>query len=84
MSSVGEDFAEMKNQRKIKRLRNRTQTLTLLKQLNINFTEHNHGAHLIIEHNERVFDLWPGTGKYLNRTTHKYNRGVFNLLEELQ
>lgn len=37
-------------------------------------------AHLRI--NER-FDFWPGTGKYQDRNTGQYRRGVFNLIKEL-
>lgn len=83
MGSVGEDFAEMKQQGKIKRSKNRTQTQELLKEKGIDFTEHNDGAHLIIKTLEHTFDLWPGTGKYLNRSTHRYGRGVFSLLREI-
>lgn len=83
MNSVGENFAEIKKQSQIKRLKNRIQTQKLLKNTGVKFTEHNNGAHLVITADEIVFDLWPGTGKYLNRNTKEYGRGVFNLLGEI-
>lgn len=47
------------------------------------FESKNGGAHLIVSHNGKVADLWPGTGKYQVRGTGKYRRGVFNLLHDL-
>ena len=38
-------------------------------------------AHLRV--NER-FDFWPGTGKFLDRVTGRYYRGVFNLIKSLE
>jgi len=69
---------------KAKRASNRNSTPDLLRDRGISFTSHNSGAHIIIKHNERVFDLWPGTGKWIERAgNYASGRGVFRLLEVL-
>ena len=75
---------ELKRQRQIKNANNRRDTKLILEKTGVKFTEHNNGAHLIITAANGIYDLWSGTGKFLNRKSGKYGRGVFNLLEEIE
>lgn len=83
MGDMGEIFNAMKDESKERRARNRQSSAELLKSRGIEFEEKNCGAHLIITHSGRVFDFWPGTGKWTERGTNKYRRGVKNLLKRL-
>lgn len=47
------------------------------------FDSKNGGAHLIISHNEKIYDFWPSTGKFLDRSSGKYGRGIRNLYKKL-
>lgn len=84
MSDDGEMWAEIRKQGQEKRASNRISSVQILEKwaqktngVIMHFTD----AHKRI--NER-FDFWPGTGKYLDRVTGKYRRGVFNLIRELE
>lgn len=74
---------ELKRQKRIKNANNRRDTKLILEKTGVKFTEHNNGAHLIVTTDNCIYDLWSGTGKFLNRNTGEYGRGVFNLLEEI-
>lgn len=74
-------WAEQKEAGRLKKKRNRQQSLALLQEKGIAYVTLSEGAgHYRIQH----FDFWPSTGKYLNRKTNKYNRGVFNLIKEIE
>jgi hypothetical protein len=68
---------------KLKTAHNRENSAYLLDKNDIEYEVKNGGAHLIVSHNGLVADFWPGTGKYTIRGTNMYNRGVFNLLKDL-
>lgn len=83
MSEDGEMWAEIRREGQEKRAKNRETSTTKI----MDWAKENNGvvmkfneAHLRI--NER-FDFWPGTGKYLDRITGQYKRGVFNLIKDL-
>lgn len=67
----------------LKRKANRASSAEILASRGIAFTSHNVGAHLVVQHAGRTFDFWPGTGKWIERGTTQYRRGVFPLLKEL-
>jgi hypothetical protein len=70
---------------KEKRRNNREQSTNLLRARGVEFETKNAGAHLIVRAAGRVFDFWPGTGKYMERGDRPVNgRGVFELLKELK
>lgn len=83
MSDIGDTFSGMEEASKLRRASNRQTTPALLVQHGVAFVEHNSGAHLVITHNGKTADLWPGTGKYQVRGSGRYSRGVFNLLRAL-
>ncbi len=82
MSDIGDAFAVRKECSQIKRGNNREQSAQILKNAGISFESKNFGAHLIVTHNGKTVDFWPGTGKFIVRggTT---GRGVYNLLRLL-
>jgi len=83
MGDMGEMWDDQKKISKTKRANNRERSKELLIEKNINFDEHNDGAHFVIFHKEIVVDFWPGTGKFIPRKTNLEGRGVFNLLKYL-
>lgn len=83
MSELGEIYGAMHEAGRERRASNRESTPDVLRAHGIAFEVKNGGAHLIVNHNNKVADLWPGTGKYQVRGSGKYRRGVFNLLRDL-
>ena len=83
MGDMGEAFNGMKEASKLKRESNRCQSSKLLKSKGMDFESKNSGAHLIVTHEGSVFDFWPGTGKWIERGTGVYKRGVFRLIKRL-
>lgn len=83
----GDDDSDMwrahKEESQKRREFNRNSSAQILRDKGIAFDEKNLGAHLIVKHDGKVADFWPGTGKYQVRGTGKYKRGVFNLLKDL-
>ena len=66
-----------------RRAKNRQGSAELLAERGIQFEAKNMGAHLIVSHEGKVADFWPGTGKYIPRGGGRPGRGVFNLLKLL-
>ena len=50
-----------------------------LRAAGISFTEHNKGAHLIIDAGGRI-DFWPGTGRWIVFGSKKKQEGIDNLI----
>jgi len=84
MSEIGETFAGWKQASVEKRAANRANSALMLEEHKISFSEHNHGAHLIVYGKFATFDFWPGTGKWVQRPTKNYQRGVANLIKTIQ
>jgi len=74
-------FAQAKERGRQRRAANREKSTQILKDRGIPFVTKN-GVHLIVARG--LFDFWPSTGKYYNRVTGKYKRGVFNLIKEIE
>lgn len=69
---------------KLRRKTNRERSCSLLRFICVDFEVKNDGAHLIVRHNGKAVDFWPGTGKYIPREPKpKHGRGVFNMLKLL-
>jgi hypothetical protein len=66
-----------------RRAKNRQSSAEMLAERGIQFETKNMGAHLIVSHDGKVADFWPGTGKYIPRGGGRPGRGVFNLLKLL-
>lgn len=70
---------------KERRASNRRSSADVLAAQGIAFEAKNAGAHLIVTHNGKTADFWPGTGKWAIRARDvKYKRGVFPLIRELK
>lgn len=68
-----------------RRASNREQSAARLRSEGIPFTEHNNGAHLVVEGVTGFIDFWPGTGKWKTRDFPPVNgfgvRGLINLIK---
>ena len=64
MSELGEFYRDLRSSRRDKKANNRAYSAQLLRENKVVFTEHNNGAHLIVEGLNGYVDFWPGTGKW--------------------
>lgn len=78
MSELGDIFNGWKEEKQKKRASNLVNSLELL-------NEHGIEPQKLSSSHFRIgeFDFWPSTGKYLNRKTGRYSRGVRNLIKAL-
>lgn len=81
--TVSEWGHAMKQMGQERRASNRENSAHILRHNGVQFEEKNDGAHLIVRHDGKTADFWPGTGKYSVRGTGAYKRGVFSLLKDL-
>lgn len=79
MSDLGDTFKAMREDGKKRKLQNHCRALEALRA-------HHIPIKILGPHHYRVgrFDFWPSTGKYLNRETKKYGRGLMNLILEIR
>jgi len=68
----------------VARVPNIAEAIRFLQKEGILFESKNKGAHLIVRHNGKVIDYWPGTGKFIDRATGKGKRGIRPLLKYLR
>ena len=80
---MSNDFEAHKEASKQRRASNRGQSAKLLTDHGVQFESKNLGSHLIVTHNGKTVDFWPGTGKWIERGIVKHHRGVFKLLTRL-
>ena len=83
MSDTIEDFRTLTQIGQAKRKRNRAFSPQMLTDEGISYEEKNGGAHLIVNHDGRTVDFWPGTGKWISRSGGD-GRGVKNLIALLK
>ena len=75
---------------KARRAGHRESSPAMLRGAGIAFEARNNGAHLIVQHNGRVADFWPGTGLFNirgdldRRGKPQYLRGVRLLIKQLR
>jgi hypothetical protein len=82
---AGEMWRAIKKNRQEKRASNRDNSADLLRASGVIFEERNIGAHLIVTGpGNELIDFWPGTGRWIPRTTKRRGFGVRNLLTYLQ
>lgn len=74
-------YEALREASKKRRQDNREQSPKALASAGLSFATHNNGAHLVVC--ER-WDFWPGTGKWIDRKTHRRGRGVFPLIRMVQ
>lgn len=82
MGDMGDDFRAWKQDRIAKRAANRDYGAKYLADMGVHFEAKNDGAHLIVSHAGKVFDYWPGTGKFKEREG-KWGRGIVNLMRAM-
>lgn len=80
---LSDHYAAMKERSKLKRAANRHGSAEILTARGIEFESKNGGAHLIVRHNGKVADLWPGTGRWIFRGGKPDGRGVLNMIRKL-
>lgn len=80
---MGAIFRDMKEASKLKRAANRHGSAEILTERGIAFESKNGGAHLIVKHNGKVVDMWPGTGRWIFRGGTPEGRGIMNLIRLL-
>jgi hypothetical protein len=84
MSEAIQHVIDMRDEGKARRANNRHRSTEMLATLGVQFEIKNDGAHLIVTHDDKKVDFWPGTGKFIPRKKGgKSGRGVFNLLQLL-
>lgn len=85
MNEVTEMWREWKKMKKNAAAQRRGDAPYFLRAAGIPFTEHNGGAHLIIESHLGYTDFWPGTGKWRTRGTFAITGfGIKALLEYIE
>lgn len=86
MGDVGDYFRDTKEARKQlskkKKCNNWSGSIAMLKANVIEFEEKSE-THLVVNHNGKVADFWPTTGKFCIRGTNDYKRGVRLLIKQL-
>ncbi len=79
MGDMGDIWKDVNEHRKQKKSDNISSSIEELSNRGVNFKTTD-GIHYIIEGINSLIDYWPSTGLFINRTTHKKGRGIFNLL----
>lgn len=74
------DWKAYKEASRLRRGESRISGAGMLRKHGVDFKSSNGGAHLIVNHNGRRFDYWPGTGKWLDWANKTYHRGQDELL----
>lgn len=83
-SEDAEMWREYCKMKQAKKRSNKQKSTDILEQYGFHFRSHNHGIHLVIEHNCMTVDFWPSTGKWIHRQTQKKGRGIFPLMDYLR
>ena len=82
--TLGDMFSANRSESQARRAANRSSSLEIIRRNNIKHSVHNGGAHIVVEAEACVADLWPGTGKWITRSSPSVSgRGVFDLLRHL-
>lgn len=76
-----EHFKVLKQEGMKRRASNRERAAERLKGLCIDFQSKNYGAHLIVDGLKGPIDFWPGTGRWKERATGEYGRGVKGVIK---
>jgi phage host-nuclease inhibitor protein Gam len=82
--SDGDFFRALRKQGQYDRSINRQNGAMRLIDNGIEFHVKNNGAHLIVNHNNKIVDFWPGTGKWIVRNSSIKRKGIINLINFLK
>lgn len=84
MGDMAEGFRELRRISQEQRSHNRQSGRQRLQRCGVKFETRNDGAHLIVNHNGKAVDYWPGTGKWISRADRtRRGRGISQLLRFL-
>ena len=83
MNDDTEMWREWKKMKQEQRATRRNNAPDLLKSNGIQFTEHNYGAHLIVEGPNGLIDFWPGTTKWWDRAEKEYRHSISALIKHV-
>ena len=79
------EYKELYDQQKAdgrdRKSRNKDWSTKHLAELEIPFTSHNEGVHLVVA---EMVDFWPSTGKWMFRNGKSVGRGIKPLIKELR
>lgn len=81
-SEIIQQWRDLRHARQEKRAANRESSTARLVAAGIRFTSHNGGSHLIITHDGKTVNFWPGTGNWSCKSGIK-GRGIFKLIRHL-
>jgi hypothetical protein len=84
MSEIADIFNALKELKKERKQNNLEYSTQLLIDKNISFESKNYGVHLIVNHNNKIIDFWPSTGKWKDRKKSHYCRGVKKLIAYIE
>ena len=80
-NEVSEMWSAYKKVKQDARTQRRGDAPYFLRAANIPFTEHNNGAHLVLDTLLGFVDFWPGTTKWKVRDSGKAGYGLTKLLQ---
>lgn len=84
MSEFAEAMKMMREHGRDKRAERREHGAKVLRDAGVYCDVLNGGAHLVVQHEDRVVDYWPGTGRFIERDGGPANgRGLRPLLRAL-
>jgi hypothetical protein len=81
MTDMHHHFEALKDASKERRASNLERSTNLLGEKGVSYVSKNDGNHLIVTGRDELIDFWPSTGKFKQRSSKVYQRGVFNLLK---
>ena len=85
MSETAEMYKAWNKEKQSARQQRREDAPYFLRAAGIPFTEHNNGAHLILDTHQGFIDFWPGTSKWKTRNHISVEGyGITKLLQLIQ
>ena len=83
MTEAAEMWRDINRRRQDKRAANRDSSAEVLTREGIAYGSKNMGAHLIVSHDNKTVDFWPGTGRWIDRVGRK-GFGVRSLVDHMK
>lgn len=79
-------YEQERIEQQAKRRANKVYSTEVLAESGLMVSSYNNGVHLVVLNtaNDRCYDFWPSTGKYIERADRPIKgRGVHNLIQEM-
>ncbi len=83
-SEMGDMWRDIKKSRQDKKARNRSYAPDRLSDEGIPFESRNGKTHLIVGEAPDIVDFWPGTGKWIPRSTRRARYGINQLVQYIR